>query len=58
MQGRSFRQVNICIDDFKRLRLTALGGKVGKGWDGDGQKRVHLMGGGGGYQGLHRDPED
>lgn len=36
MQGRSFRQVNICIDDFKRLRLTALGRKVGKGWDGDG----------------------
>lgn len=32
MQGRSFRQANICIDDFKRLRLTALGGKVGKGW--------------------------
>lgn len=46
MQGRSFRQANICIEDFKRLRLTALGRKVGKGWDGDGQKRVHLMGGG------------
>lgn len=49
MQGRSFRQANICIEDFKRLRLTALGGKVWKGWGWRWLEEGTFNGGEGGY---------
>lgn len=56
MQGRSFRQANICIEDFKRLRLTALGGKVWKGWGWGWLEEGTFNGGGGRLLGLTQGP--